>query len=74
MNWIDLALDSHQWIALVELLSGCATGGLSRRAQLQGVIWYIIVFTIELDATRTRTCECIPLVSKKLLVMNVTQN
>jgi hypothetical protein len=51
MDWIDLAQDRDQCMALVntlinlrvpqnvgEFLSGCATGGLSRRVQLHGVI------------------------------------
>jgi hypothetical protein len=50
MGWIDLAQDREQWGALVNTvmnlrvpynvgksLSGCATGGFSRRAQLHGV-------------------------------------
>jgi hypothetical protein len=49
MDWIDLAQDRDRWRALVnmimqlrvpqnvgELLSSCATGGFSRRAQLHG--------------------------------------
>jgi hypothetical protein len=50
VDWIDLAQDWDQWKALVntvmnlrvpynvgKLLSSCATGGFSRRAQLHGV-------------------------------------
>jgi hypothetical protein len=50
MDWIDLAQDRDWWRALVntvmslwvpqnfgKFLSGCATGGFSKRAQLHGV-------------------------------------
>jgi hypothetical protein len=50
MDWIDLAQDRDQWRTLVntvmnlqvpqnvgKFLSGCTTGGFSRRAQLHGV-------------------------------------
>jgi hypothetical protein len=50
MDWTDVAQDRDQWRALVntvmnlwvpknvgEFLSGCATGGFSRRAQLHVV-------------------------------------
>jgi hypothetical protein len=43
VNWIELAQDRNQWVALVntvnvgKFLSRCATGGFSRRAQLDGV-------------------------------------
>jgi hypothetical protein len=50
MDWIDIAQDRNQWRALVntvmnlrvpehvgKFLSGCATTGFSRRAQLHGV-------------------------------------
>jgi hypothetical protein len=46
MDWIHLAWDRDQWMALVNLqvpsnvgkfLSSCATGGFSGRAQLHGV-------------------------------------
>jgi hypothetical protein len=41
MDWIELAEDMDQWRAVVntvmKFLSGWATGGFSRRAQLHGV-------------------------------------
>jgi hypothetical protein len=50
MDWIDLTPDRNQWRALVNMvmnllvpqnvekfLSGCTTGGFSRRARLHGV-------------------------------------
>jgi hypothetical protein len=52
MDWVDLAQDRDQWRGLGntvmnlrnqkkkvgKFLSGCATGGFSRRAQIHGVI------------------------------------
>jgi hypothetical protein len=37
MEWIDLARDKDQWRTVVESLSGRATGGCTRRAQLDAV-------------------------------------
>jgi hypothetical protein len=52
MGWIDLAEDTEQWKALVNMvmnlavpynsgkfLNSCTTGGFSRRAQLHEVSW-----------------------------------
>jgi hypothetical protein len=54
MDWIDLAQDRDQWRDLrntvmnlgvpynvAKFLSGCTTGGVSRRTRLHGVGWLV---------------------------------
>jgi hypothetical protein len=57
IDWIDLAQIRDQWRALVNMvmnlgvpengkfLSGCATGGFSRRSQLHGVSYSVKVLS-----------------------------
>jgi hypothetical protein len=48
MDWIDLAQDMDQWMALLNTIeNGCATGGSSRKAQLHGVSFQYIYLLLD---------------------------